>query len=158
MIIEIIRIIFTSLIGAGFVFLLQPYLYGSGIIPLGDVDDPAAWVSDKYTIGAAIVFSTCLVCTLLWYILTYKAKVRPGRDARSFWRLMWWIFLLFPILSICVALYFFNTSNNALLSLTGFYVLDTFISFWLPTAWNTHGELMFVAPGSASLRQLFGGK
>jgi len=154
MIVEIVRIIVISLVGASFAFLLQPWLYRSGIISLTDVD-PEVWVSDRYTIGVAIVFSVCIISTLLWYTLTSKAKVSRAED-RSFWALMWWLFLLLPILSICVSLYFFNGSNDALLSLTGFYVLDTLVSFWLPTALNTPGELMYVVPGS-SLRLLLRG-
>lgn len=154
MIVEIVRIIVISLVGAGLAFLLQPWLYRSGVISLTDVD-PEVWVSDRYTIGVAIVFSVCLISTLLWYTLTSKAKVSRPED-RSFWALMWWLFLLLPVLSICVSLYFFNGSNDALLTLTGFYVLDSLIVFWLPTALNTPGELMYVAPGSG-LRHLLGG-
>jgi len=153
MIVEIVRIIVISLVGAGLAFLLQPWLYRSGIISLTDVD-PEVWVSDRYTVGVAIVFSVCLISTLLWYILTSKAKVTKPKD-RSFWALMWWIFLLLPIVSICISLYFFNGSNDALLSLTGFYILNTLVGFWLPTVLNTPGELMYVAPGS-SLRHLIG--
>ena len=153
MIIEIVRIIVISLVGAIFAFLLQPWLYRSGIIPLTDVD-PEVWVGDRYTVGVAIVFSVCIISTLLWYVLTSKAKVARPED-RSFWRLMWWLFLLLPIISICVALYFFNGSNDALLSLTGFYILNALICFWLTTALNTPGALMYAAPGS-SLRLLLG--
>jgi hypothetical protein len=67
----------------------------------------------------------------------------------------WWIFLLFPVLSICVAISFFTGSNDTLVFLTIFFVLDILLLFWLPTATSTPGGLKFLPPGSIHLRRFF---
>ncbi len=152
-IVEIIRIIVLSLVGAALVFLVQPWLYKSGAISLSDVD-PESWVGGNYTNGAAIVFAVAVISTALWYLVGAKAKVRGAHDV-SRMGLIWWLFMLLPILGIGVALYFFNGSKDALLSLASFYVFDVLFLFWFSTAINSPLAVKFLVPGSFFLRRLF---
>lgn len=151
---EVIRIVVVSLIGAAIMFLLQPWLYQNGIIALNDVE-PEAWVGDKYIISAVTVFLVSIISVILWYAIASKAKVQLARETSSM-AIVWWIFLLLPILSICAAIYFFNDSNDALLSLTGFFVFDILLIYWFSTAISSPCSLMFVVPGAFFLRNLFG--
>ncbi len=151
---EVIRIVVVSLIGAAIMFLLQPWLYQNGVIPLNDVE-PEAWVGDNYIIGAVTVFSVSIIAVILWYVIAAKAKIQSARETSSM-TIVWWIFLLLPVISICAAIYFFNRSNDALLSLTGFFVFDILLIYWFSTAISSPGSLKYMVPGSFFLRNLFG--
>jgi hypothetical protein len=151
---EIIRILSVSLTGAALMFLLQPWLYQSGLLAVTDVD-LETWIAEKYTPGAALVFSTALVATILWYVSAVRAKVTSFNEASPM-RLVWSLLLLVPILGICAALYFFNDSNEALMSLSFLYVIDMLIIYWLATAIASPGLLKFIPPGSFSIRHLIG--
>ena len=151
---DVIRIVIVSLIGAAIMFLLQPWLYQNGIIPLNDVE-PEAWVGDNYIIGAVTVFSVSIIAVILWYVIAAKAKVQSAKETSSM-AILWWVFLLLPIMSICASIYFFNQSNDALLSVTGFFVFDILFLYWFSTAISSPRSLMFVVPGAFFLRNLFG--
>jgi hypothetical protein len=151
---DIIRIFSVTLAGAIVVFLLQPWLYQSGILAITDVD-VETWIAEKYMVGAAIVFGTALVATTLWYLSALRAKVTAFNETSSM-RIIWAVLLLIPILGICVALFFYNGSNEALLSLTAFYVVDVLVLYWLATAISSPGLLKFIPPGSFTVRHLMG--
>ena len=101
-----------------------------------------------------IVFVVSVLSTIIWYLMTANAKAHRSKEVDQ-WVVVWWIFLLFPVLSICGAIGFFQGSNDALVFLTIFFVLDILLLFWLPTATTTPGSLKFVPPGSIYLRRFF---
>jgi hypothetical protein len=154
MIWDIIRIFGVTLAGAILVFLIQPWLYQSGILAITDVD-VENWIAEKYMVGAAIVFFTALVATIIWYLSALRARVTAFNEASSM-RVLWAVLMLVPIVGICVALFFYNGSNEALLSLTAFYVIDILVIYWLATAISSPGLLKFIPPGSFTIRHLIG--
>jgi hypothetical protein len=149
-----IRILSVSIVGAILMFLVQPWLYQSGVVPITQVE-VETWISEKYTIGAAIVFSTALVAALFWYISALRAKVTSFNEASPL-RLVWGLLLLVPIIGICVALYFYNNSNEALLPLTFMYAVDVLWVYWFGTAISSPGLLKFIPPGAFTVRHLIG--
>lgn len=151
---EIIRINIFLLIGAVLMFYLQPWLYNSKVIILTDVLTQN-WLYQNYFPGSVIVYTTSLISTVLWLIMAVRAKVIRSVDAYQ-WQVVWWVVGLLPILSICVAIYFFKDSKDALLSLTSLYIMDILLLFWLPTATSTPGLLKYVPPGSFFLRRIIG--
>lgn len=150
---EIIRIIIFSLIGLIVMFLVQPFPYRSKILRISDID-VGTWINNYYNPGGIVVFVVSVLSTIIWYLMTANAKAHQAKEVAQ-WVVVWWIFLLFPVLSICVAIYFFNGSNDARVFLTIFFVLDILLLFWLPTATSTPGGLKFVPPGSIQLRRFF---
>lgn len=151
---DVIRILSVAIVGAVLMFLVQPWLYQSGIVPITQVEVDT-WLSEKYTVGAAIVFSTALVATILWYVSALRAKVTAFNEASPL-RLVWGLLLLVPIIGICVALFFYNNSSEALLPLTFMYVVDVVWVYWFTTAISSPGLLKFIPPGSFTVRHLIG--
>jgi hypothetical protein len=151
---DVIRILSVAIVGAVLMFLVQPWLYQSGIVPITQVE-VETWLSEKYTVGAAIVFSTALVATILWYVSALRAKVTSFNEASPL-RLVWGLLLLVPIIGICVALFFYNDSSEALLPLTFMYVVDIVWVYWFATAISSPGLLKFIPPGSFTVRHLIG--
>lgn len=149
---ELIRIITIVVLGAALIFFLQPWLYYSQNIVIGDVD-LKVWLADQYMPGAYLVGGVAIAATFLWYFLSAGAKILSSKDT-SQWRLLWWIILLAPVLSIGGALAFFNRSRDALLTLTLLYVLDVLVLFWLPTATSSPMATKFLPPGSFLMRRL----
>lgn len=153
---EIIRIIVFSVLGLALMFWGQPWLYQNRIIPITDVPRIEAWVSNEYLPGATLVFVVSFIATVLWYVMAAKAKVNTASDSFR-WQVVWWIVLLLPILSIFGAIGFFNRSQDALVSLTSFLILDAiFLLYWLPTATSSPGSLMYTPPGAFFMRRLVG--
>jgi hypothetical protein len=149
-----IRILSVSIVGAILMFLVQPWLYQSGAIAITQVE-VETWISEKYTVGAAIVFGTALAATIFWYVSALRAKVTTFNESSPL-RLVWGLLLLVPIIGICVALYFYNDSNEALLPLTLMYVIDIVWVYWFATAISSPGLLKFIPPGSFTVRHLIG--
>ena len=150
---EIIRIIIFVVIGLGLMFWIQPLIYTGSYIFVQAVD---AWLADSYFVGAGVVFGFSLVATLLWSFFTAKAKIKGAVDV-SRWQVMWWLLGLLPIIGIAIALIFINKSDDALLSLAGFFIFDGLIwLFWLPTATSSPGLFKHIPPGSFMLRRLIG--
>jgi hypothetical protein len=152
---DLVRIFCVSLAGAGLVFLVQPWLFQSGIVAITDVE-VETWLAEKYAIGASVVYGTALAASLSWYAIAAKAKVSVAGEVlrlRPFWGLL----ILLPIVGIGIALSFFNNSNEALLWLTFFYVGDVVVVYWLATAIGSPGLFKFVPPGAILIRSLFPG-
>jgi hypothetical protein len=149
-----IRILSVGIVGAILMFLVQPWLYQSGVIPVTQVEVDT-WIAEKYMIGAAIVFGTALVATIAWYVSALRAKVTTFNESSPL-RLVWALLLLVPIIGICVALYFYNDSSEALLPLTFMYVIDIVWVYWFATAISSPGLLKFIPPGSFTVRHLIG--
>jgi hypothetical protein len=151
---DLIRILSVSIAGAVVMFLIQPSLYQSGILAITDVE-LETWIAEKYTSGAAIVFCTALAATLIWYLSARRSQMTSFDQAAPM-RLVWGLLLLIPIVGICVALYFFNDSAQALMSLTVLYVLDILLVYWFSTVISSPGLLKFIPPGSFTVRHLIG--
>jgi hypothetical protein len=156
---EIVRIIATVVLVSILMFLVQPNLYSGGVIPISE--DVATWVPEKYVTSTVIVLLSAVLPLGLWALLTVRAKATP-RDMGG-WTLLWWVLLLIPILGVCAGIYLAcdasreGTSQDALLSLSGLFVLDILLLFWLPTAMNTPGNLRYGAvPFSLLVRKLIG--
>jgi len=149
---ELVRIIAITILGCILMFAVQPWLYQSQTLFLADVA-PEAWVADEYMPGAYLVAAVSIIGTLLWYFCSAGARILTSQDT-SRWRLFWWIVFLMPLLSIGGALYFFNKSRDALLSVAFLYVFDIFFLFWLPTATSSPAPTKFLPPGAFVLRRL----
>jgi hypothetical protein len=154
---EIIRIVIFGFLGFIFMFFVQPWMYENRIIPIKDVP-VGEWLSDSYTTGAGVVFAVSILATVVWYVLAANAKVTTAAETDR-WRVIWWVLLLLPIISICLGISpVFNSSKDALVSLTGFYILDAIvILYWLPTGTSSPSLLMYIPPGARLLRGIFGG-
>jgi hypothetical protein len=108
-----------------------------------------------YYQGAWLVFAFSVIATIAWYTLSAKAKIMGGNDVAK-WSVVWWLFLLLPVLSTLIAILLFN-NKNAFVSLSGFYILDgVFLLYWLPTATSSPGLLRNIPPGSQLLRSSIG--
>jgi len=157
---ELIRAIVIILIGVGLMLGLQPWLFVSETIFLGDVE-LADWVP-SYAIGTYIVLGTTLMVTVIWFLLTSFAKPSGGVVDVPLWRVWWFVLLLFPVIAICVSLYFFNPtdipgtpSRDALVWLAFFYPLDVLWIYWLSTVTSTPRMFLYVPPLGLLIRQLF---
>ncbi|NEO99241.1 MAG: hypothetical protein F6K58_11270 [Symploca sp. SIO2E9] len=150
--VEIIRIIILSFIGVLIMFVGQSFLFDSGLIPL-DVDNISGWLGTDYMPGAVLVFIISVFSTILWCVMTVKARDNRGNEV-SRWSLFWWLIGLLPILSIGLAIGFFNTSDSANLPLTILFLFDVLLLFWLTTATSTPGTFMYIPPGSFFIRNL----
>ncbi|NEP83594.1 MAG: hypothetical protein F6K39_38975 [Okeania sp. SIO3B3] len=113
------------------------------------------WINSHYIFGAGVVFAVSVLSTVIWYLITANAKAHQAKEVAK-WDIVWWLFLLFPLLSLFLAIGFFKGSDDALVPLTIFFVFDILLLFWLPTATSTPGGLKFVPPGSIKLRRFFG--
>jgi hypothetical protein len=152
---EITRIIIIFLLGAVAMFLIQPWFYNNKLIRISDIP-VNTWISEYYTTGAGIVFVASLLTTIFWTFMAAKARAKSANDI-SKWRLMWWLLLLLPIISIIIAIAFFKGSDDALLSFTGFLILDgIFLLYWLPTVTSSPGDLKYIPPGAFFIRRLIG--
>ncbi len=151
---DIIRILVVSIVGAAVMFLIQPWLYQSGILAITDVEIET-WIAEKYISGAAIVFTAAVGATVIWYLSARRSRVTAFEQASAL-RLVWILLLLIPIIGICVALYFFNSSSQALLSLTALYGLDVLLLYWFSTVISSPGLLKFIPPGAFTVRHLIG--
>lgn len=147
---EIIRIIIFSIVGAALMFWVQRWVYASKAIAIRDVPVDR-WLGSDYTTSALIVFGVCVLTTVLWYVLTAIASYTKSSDARR-WTLVWWLFGLLPLASIGITVFFINRSQQAQLSLLGFFVLDALVLYWLPTATSSPEPVKYIPPGAYFVR------
>ncbi|NES19562.1 MAG: hypothetical protein F6K41_11695 [Symploca sp. SIO3E6] len=155
---EILRIIAFTILGAALMFIVQPWIYQNRIFyPIFSIEDVGVdtWISNDYNPGATMVFTVSVFSTVLWCVIANTAGSRKAADIFR-WRVVWCVLLLLPILSICGALIFFNSSQDALPSLAGCFVVDIICLFWLPTATSSPKDLKYIPPGSFLLRRLIG--
>lgn len=154
---EIIRVIAIIVVGAILMFLIQPFIFRTGAIWSPSVKDPgaalASWASGAYMVAAGVVFGLSIACTILWCVMTAKSAARRPDELRA-WSLWWWLLGIVPILSIGLAIGFFNPIEELRLLLALFFVLDILILFWLPTASSTPGLLIYTPPLSHQLRDI----
>lgn len=149
---ELIRILVFIVVGFFLMFLIQPWLFENQILFIGD-QNVQNWLSTQYQRAAYLVAVFSVLSTILWYVLSSRAKILSVQD-NSQWRLLWWLIFLMPILSIGAALAFFNTSRDAQLWLAMLFSANVLILFWLPTATSSPAATKHLPPGS-KLRKIF---
>jgi hypothetical protein len=150
---DLARMIGVALVGALLAYVVQPWLFQSGIIDLPDVRDIPDWLAQQYTLGVSIVFFTCILTTLTWYLIALFSK--SGKTAREVagLRPIWGLLLLLPVLSVIGGIYF-NKSNDALLWVTLLYIGDALLCYWLATAISSPGLFKYVPPFAFLIRNL----
>lgn len=148
---ELIRIIALTVFGIILVLLIQPWLYRSDIISL-DVLDVEQWIVTDYLPSSYWVLGASIAATVIWYFSAANAKPLTAKDTSS-WRLLWWIFLLIPIVGIGFALYL-QTEPSTRVGLAAMYVVDVLVLYWLPTASSSPSHTKYLPPLSMNLRRL----
>ena len=152
---EIIRIIIFSIIGAAVMFLGQRLIYENQIIPIQEVP-LKTWLGTDYTTASLIMFGVCIAATVIWCILAAISRFNDGSSTGR-WMLMWWLLGLLPMITIVFTVFFINRSDEARMSLMGFFVLDTLLLYWLPTVTSSPEAVKYIPPGAFLLRhQLMG--
>ena len=152
---EIIRIIIFSIIGAAVMFLGQRLIYENQIIPIQEVP-LKTWLGTDYTTASLIMFGVCIAATVIWCILAAISRFNDGSSTGR-WMLMWWLLGLLPVITIGFTVFYINRSDEAQMSLMGFFVLDTLLLYWLPTATSSPEAVKYIPPGAFLLRhQLMG--
>ena len=119
---EITRIVFFGVTGIFIMFVLQPLLYTRRLIDLPDVTDIQNWVNDSYMKGAMIVFLTSVIATIIWLFFAATSKGHKADDVHKS-QPIWWVIGLIPIVGIGLAIGPYKGSNDALISLTFFYII-----------------------------------
>lgn len=151
---EIIRIIGCILLGFIIMILLQPLIYQNRMIRVSDV--PLSSFNADYIAGAWVVLAASILATVLWCLMAATAKVKGAIDTFR-WSVIWWLLGLLPIVGLGIALFFFNRSEDATLSLAVLFFLDGLILlYWLPTVTSTPGLLKYVPPLSFYIRRIIG--
>lgn len=152
---EIIRIIIFYIIGGALMFLGQRLIYENQIIPIQKVP-VNEWLASDYTISALIIFIVCLVITMIWCVLAATSRFNDS-TATERWMLMWWLLGILPLASIGITVFMINRSDEAQISLMGFFIVDTLFLYWLPTATSSPTAVKYIPPGSFLIRnQLMG--
>lgn len=152
---EIIRIIVIIFFGGLLTLYIQPWVYQNRWIRVADVP-LTQWLSDYYMTGAWIVFLSGLVATLIWSGMTATAKASGAGDVFR-WQVVWFLLGLIPLLGICIAIYIGSVSDDALLTLALFFLVDgLFLLYWLPTVTSTPGLFRNIPPGAVLIRRLIG--
>jgi hypothetical protein len=157
---EAIRSILVTVIGAAFMFLIQPWLYQNTFMTPNDVTADV-WVQTHYIHAATLTFSAAVVCQVIWYLLAIRFNTRGDDRKIQEQRVPWLILLLITLAIAGIAIYIFNvmggtiqgTSADALLSLIGFFFVDVLLVYWLATAISTPGLLKFIPLGSVFIRR-----
>ncbi len=149
---ELTRILVFIIVGFLLMFLVQPLLFENQILFIGD-QNVQSWLSTQYQRAAYLVAVFSVSSTILWYVLSSRARILSVQD-NSQWRLLWWVIFLVPILSIGAALAFFNTSRDAQPWLAMLFFVNILILFWLPTATSSPAATQHLPPGS-KLRKIF---
>jgi hypothetical protein len=152
---EIVRIIIFTVIGAALMFLGQRLIYENQIVPIQKISLDS-WLAADYTTAALIMFGVCMFSTIVWCVLAATSKFTDGSKTGS-WMLLWWLLGLLPMAGIAITVFFINRSDEAQISLMGFFVLDTLLLYWLPTATSSPEAVKYIPPGAFLLRhQLMG--
>jgi hypothetical protein len=152
---EIIRITVFSFIGWLLTLHIQPWFYRNKWIRLADVPLPK-WLSSYYTPAAWVVFLTGLAATVIWSVMTAKAKASGAIDVFR-WQVVWWLLGLLPLIGICIGIYIGSVSNHALLSMAIFFIIDgLLLLYWLPTVTSSPGLFRQIPPGARLIRRLIG--
>jgi hypothetical protein len=150
-IVELTRIVGLIAFGIILIFGIQPWLFQSQILFIGD-QNVQTWLATQYQRAAYLVAGVSIVSTFLWYFLSSRAAISNIEDLKP-WRLLWWILLLVPLVSIGGALAFFNTSRDAQLWLVILFLLNVIVLFWLPTAVGSPKPVKNVPLGGRTLRK-----
>ena len=151
--IEAIRAITIVVIGWAMMLWLQPWVYSRRLPMISIIDvDFTDWLQDQYRIGVWIVLVSSTLVTVTWLWITSLSSPSGGGVNVQQWRLCWFLLMLVPITGIGFALFLFNKSDDALISLSIFYVFDILWLYWLPTVTSTPRFYRYVPPGSLVVR------
>ncbi|MEA5583286.1 hypothetical protein VB620_18310 [Nodularia harveyana UHCC-0300] len=131
-------------------FLGQRLVYENQIIPIQKVPLDT-WLGTDYTTAALIMFAVCMLSTIIWCFLSAINKFTDGRGA-GLWTLTWWLLGLLPMASIGFTVFFINRSDEAQLSLMGFFLLDAMWLYWLTTATSSPEAVKYIPPGAFFVR------
>jgi hypothetical protein len=150
---EVIRLFVLPLIGAVFMFVLQPILYSAQIVRLTDVK-PETWVNNHYFPCALIVFGCAIFGILAWCGLAIKSPPNGLQESKKR-ATLWWTMGICPIVSIVIAIALSRqgiiapkASNEATFSLVLIFFLDVVWLYWLTTATSTPGLAKSIPPGA----------
>jgi hypothetical protein len=147
---EIIRIIIFTVIGAALMFLGQRLIYENQIIPIQKVP-VNTWLGTDYTTAALIMFGVCMFATILWCVLAATSRFNDGTPTGR-WMLLWWLLGLLPMAAIGITVFFINRSEEAQLSLMGFFLVDAIWLYWLSTATSSPEGVKYIPPGAFFIR------
>jgi hypothetical protein len=147
---EIIRIIIFSIIAAAVMFLGQRLIYENQIIPIQKVP-LNTWLAADYTTAALIMFGVCMFSTIFWCLLAATSKFNDGSGTGR-WMLIWWLLGLLPIASIGFTVFYINRSDEAQMSLMGFFLFDAIWLYWLSTVTSSPEVVKYIPPGAFFIR------
>ena len=153
---ELIRIIVITIVGIVLVLLGQPLLYRNDIIYIDYVEflDADGWLATEYMRSSYLVLAAAIIATVVWCFLAARAKPLTAKDTSN-WRLLWWLLLLLPIVSIGVALWL-QTETSTRVSLALLYTVDILILYWLTTASSSPSHTKYLPPVSMTIRNIVG--
>ncbi|MEA5577353.1 hypothetical protein [Anabaena sp. UHCC 0451] len=146
---EIVRIIIFTVIGAALMFLGQRLIYENQIVPIQKVPLDT-WLAADYTTAALIMFGVCMFSTILWCVLGVMSK--SGGSSRGKWLLIWFLLSLLPLVTIGITVLLVNRSDEAQMSLMGFFLFDTIWLYWLNTATSSPETVKYIPPGAFFIR------
>jgi hypothetical protein len=137
--------------GAVLMFFVQPLLFSGEFISV-DISDIETWIITEYTSSTYWVIGSAVVATIFWYISASGAKPLKAKDTSS-WRLLWWGFLLIPVVSVGIALSL-QSEASVRLWLTAMYIVDIAVLYWFATAGSSPGHTKYLPPGSRIIRNM----
>ena len=144
-----------AIIGGGLLMLLQRALFATGAGGLIQTTPLTrqVYAANHFTPAALVVFLVSATCAVVWYRRTLKRSVHYAPKDKGAARVTWGLILLFPLLSIIVALFFWgNASPKAVSWLAGFLVIDVLVIYWLSTALSTPDLMVPTVPGASLVR------
>jgi hypothetical protein len=145
-----------AIIGGGLLMLLQRMLFATGAGRLIQTTSLSRQVYAErcFTPAALIVFLVSATCAVVWYRRTLKWNVHYAPKDKGAARGTWGSILLFPLLSIAVALFVWgNASPKAFPWLAGFLVIDMLVIYWLSTALSTPDLMVPAVPCATMVRK-----
>lgn len=153
---EVIRATCITLFGAFLLFLMLPWLYQYTFLTPLDVE-VEEWISEKYLIGATIVFVVTVISQLIWFAIAVRYR-GDEKDVEA--KLVyWWGLLILSLVSIAISIYICcmssGGSGEVFPSLILFFLVAVAVIYWLTTATSTPGALMFIVPKSLDIRNIF---
>lgn len=162
---DFVVLLITVAIATLWIWIVQPYLFGS-VIPFSMTNnDLQDWLGAVFFPTTWILYGSGIFVTLIWLAKATKTRSIHAKQTLSHQGL-WWLLLLFYGLFNLIAFFtisFFsgwlddNRSLEPLFITPLFILFDLLILYWLPTALATPRSLRYVPPLAMTLRKLYGG-
>ncbi len=144
-----------AIMSGGLLMLFQRMLFATGAgrlihtTPLTRQE----YAEKYFTPAAFLVFLVSATCAIAWYNKALKWNVHYAPKDKAAARGAWGLFLLFPLLSIAVALFFWGiASPKAFPWMAGFLIIDMLVIFWLTTALSTPDLMVPTVPCARMVR------